>query len=120
PYARGYQQGRLLSKEIAAQIRMMATDRSVKAPADGWKAARQVANAILLRKIDREYLEEMKGIAEGATDAGATFEDRDIDLVDIVTINTWMEIESIDSALEAMPTGLEGKTFPRPGLPRAP
>ena len=120
PYARGYQQGRLLSKEIAAYMRMLATERSVKAPADGWKAARQVANAMLLRKIDREYLEEMKGIAEGATDAGASYDDRDIDLVDVVTINVWMELECLDSALAATPTGLEGKTFPRPGLPRAP
>jgi hypothetical protein len=120
PYTRGYQQGKLLSKEIAAYIRMLATERSVKAPADGWKAARQVANALLLRKIDREYLEEMKGIAEGATDAGANFDDRDIDLVDIVAVNAWMELDSIDSALETMPTGLEGKTFPRPGPPRAP
>jgi hypothetical protein len=120
PYARGYQQGRLLAKEIAAYIRMLATERSVKAPADGWKSARQLANALFLRKIDREYLEEMKGIAEGATDAGASYEERDIDLVDIVAINAWMEIESLDSALEATPTGLERKEFPRPGPPRAP
>lgn len=121
PYARGYQQGRLLSKEIAAYIRMLATERSVKAPADGWKSARQVVNALLLRKIDREFLEEMKGIAEGATDAGASFDDRDIDLIDVVTVNCWMELECLDSALDATPTGLEGKEFPaRPGLPRAP
>ena len=66
PYARGYQHGRLMAKEIAAYIRMLATERSVKAPADGWKSARQLANALFLRKIDREFLEEMKGIAEGA------------------------------------------------------
>jgi hypothetical protein len=120
PYARGYQQGRLLAKEIAAYIRMLATERSVKAPADGWKSARQLANALFLRKIDREYLEEMRGIAEGATDAGASYDERDIDLVDIVAINTWMEIECLDPALDATPTGLERKEFPRPGLPRAP
>ena len=120
PYARGYQQGRLMAKEIAAYIRMLATDRSVDAPADGWKSARQLANALFLRKIDREYLEEMKGIAEGATDAGASYEGRDIDLTDVVVLNTWMEIDSLDTALAAAPTGLEGKLFPRPGLPRAP
>jgi hypothetical protein len=120
PYTRGYQQGRLLSKEIAAYMRMLSTERSVKAPADGWKSARQLANALFLRKIDREFLEEMKGIAEGATDAGASYEERDIDLVDILTINVWMEIESLDSALEATPTGLEGKTYPRAGAPKAP
>ena len=120
PYVRGYQQGRLLAKEIAAQIRMLATECSAKAPADGWKSARQLANALFLRKIDREFLEEMKGIAEGATDAGATYEDRDIDLIDIVAINTWMEIECLDPALDATPTGLERKDFPRDGLPKAP
>jgi hypothetical protein len=120
PYERGYQQGRLLSKEIAAYIRMLATERSPKAPADGWKSARQLASALFLRKIDREWLEEMKGIAEGATDAGASYEHRDIDLADIVTLNCWMEIETLDSALDATPTGLEGKKFPRDGLPKAP
>ena len=64
PYTRGYQQGQLLWKEIVAYIRSLGADRTPKAPADGWKGARQVANALLLRKIDREYLEEMKGIAE--------------------------------------------------------
>jgi hypothetical protein len=120
PYARGYQQGRLLSKEIVANIQSLGADRAPKAPADGWKAARQVANALVLRKIDREFLEEMKGIADGAADAGATVEDRDVDLVDVVALNAWMEIDSLDSALDTMPTGLEGKTFPRPGPPRAP
>lgn len=120
PYERGYQQGRLLPKEIAAYMRMLSTERSPKAPVDGWKAARQLANALFLRAIDREFLEEMKGIADGATDAGASFDDRDIDLVDIVTINTWMELESLDPALDATPTGLERREFPRPGAPRAP
>lgn len=120
PYPRGYQHGRLLAKEIAAHVRMLATERSARAPADGWKSARQLANALFLRKIDREVLEEMKGIAEGATDAGASYDGRDIDLLDVVVLNAWMEIECLDSALDAMPTGLEDKTFPRPGLPRAP
>jgi hypothetical protein len=120
PYARGYQQGRLMAKEIAAYTRMLATERSAKAPADGWKFARQLTNALFLRRIDREQLEEMKGIAEGATDAGASYDGRDIDLIDVATINCWMELECLDPALEATPTGLEGKKFPRDGLPRAP
>jgi hypothetical protein len=120
PYTRGYQQGRLLAKEIVAYMHSLGADRSPKAPADGWKSIRQVANALILRKIEREFLEEMKGIADGATDAGAAFEERDIDLVDVVAINAGMEIESLDAALDATPTGLEGKAFPRPGPPRAP
>ncbi len=120
PYPRGYQHGKLLAKEIAAYIRMLATERSVKAPADGWKSARQLANVLFMRKIDREVLEEMKGIADGATDAGASYDNRDIDLLDVVVLNKWMEIVCLDSALDTMPTGLEGKVFPRPGLPKAP
>jgi hypothetical protein len=120
PYDRGYQHGRLLAKEIAAYVRMLAAERSTKAPADGWRSARQLVNALLLRQIDKECLEEMKGIAEGATDAGASFAERDIDLLDVAVLNCWMELETLDSALDATPTGLEKLKFDRPGLPRAP
>lgn len=120
PYPRGYQQGRLLAREIAAYIRMLATECSVKAPADGWRAARLLANTLFLRKMDREVVEEMKGIAEGATDAGASYDGRDIDLLDVAVLNTWMEITCLESALDTMPTGLEDKAFPRPGRPKAP
>lgn len=120
PYPRGYQHGRLLGHEIAAYIRMLATECSVKAPGDGWAAARRVANALFLRKFDREVLEEMQGIADGATDAGASYQGRDVDLLDVAVLNVWMELTCLDSALATMPTGLEDATFPRPGLPRAP
>ncbi|HEY1186365.1 MAG TPA: C45 family autoproteolytic acyltransferase/hydrolase [Gemmata sp.] len=120
PYPRGYQHGRLLAKEIAAYMRMLGTEASPKAPADGWKAARTLANTLFLRKIDREVLEEMKGIAEGATDAGASYDGRDIDLLDIVVLNTCMEITCLDPALATMPTGLEGRVFPRHGRTKAP
>lgn len=120
PYPRGYQHGRLLAKEIAAYIRMLATECSPKAPADGWKAARLLANTAFLRKFDAEVLEEMKGIADGATDAGASYDERDIDLLDVAVLNTWMELTSLESALNTMPTGLENKVFPRPRAPRAP
>lgn len=124
PYARGYQHGRLLANEIAAQVRMLAAVRSPKAPADGWRHLRTLANALFLRRFDREYLEEMKGIAEGAADAGATFDRRPLDLVDVLAVNTWMETETLDAALHATPTGLEGTEYPRPvrkpGPPRPP
>ena len=73
---------------------------------------RRLVNALFLRRFDKEYLEEMKGIADGATAAGARFDGRPIDLVDIVALNCWPEIETLDSALEATPTGLEGMRFP--------
>ena len=118
PYERGYQHGRLLAPEIAAAVRCAAALRSPKAPADGWKNTRTLINALFVRRYDKEYLQEMKGIAAGATAAGARFDHRPIDLVDIVGLNAWPEIETLDAALEATPTGLEGMRFPDP-QPRA-
>jgi hypothetical protein len=113
PYERGYQHGWLMAPEIAGHLRCFAAVRSPKAPAEGWKATRSLANALFVRRFDKEYLEEMKGIADGATAAGARFEGRPIDVVDIVGLNCWPEIETLDSALEATATGLEGVRFPR-------
>src|SRR5260370_31156072 len=53
----------------------------------------------------------MNGIADGAAAAGAKFDGRPIDLVDIATFNCWAEIETLDGALQATPTGLEGIRF---------
>jgi hypothetical protein len=111
PYERGYQHGRLLAPEIAACLRGYAAVQSPKAPTEGWRKTRVLVNALFLRRYEREYLEEMRGIADGATAAGARFDDRPIDLVDIVSLNAWPEIDFLDPALEATPTGLEGKRF---------
>src|SRR5438270_6924348 len=73
PYERGYQHGRLLAPEIAAYVRCLAAVQSAKAPADGWNLTRALVNSLFLRRYDKEYLEEMKGIADGATAAGARF-----------------------------------------------
>jgi hypothetical protein len=111
PYERGYQHGKLMAPEIASYIRCFGTVLSSKAPEDGWRHARTLTNALFLRRFDKEYLEEMKGIADGAASAGAKFQNRNIDLLDVVTINCWMEIETLQSGLEALPTGLEGMRF---------
>lgn len=118
PHERGYQHGRLMASEIVGYLRCFASLRSPKAPAEGWRNTRTLVNSLFLRRYDREYLEEMKGIADGASAAGARFDDRPIDLVDVVGINSWAEIETLDSALEATATGLEGIRFPN-GQPRA-
>jgi hypothetical protein len=112
PYERGVQHGRLLAEEIAAHIRCFAAVRSPKAPDDGWKATRTLVDALFQRRYDPEYLEEMKGIADGSSAAGARFHGRPLDLLDIVALNSWAEVETLDSALLATPNGLEGKTFP--------
>jgi hypothetical protein len=118
PYERGYQHGRLMAPEIAAYIRCFGTVLSSKAPEDGWRQARTLTNALFLRRFEKEYLEEMKGTADGAAAAGAKVYNRPVDLVDIVAINCWMEIETLGGGLEALPIGLEGQRFAK-GQPKA-
>jgi hypothetical protein len=111
PYQRGLQHGRLLAEEIAACLRCFAAQRSPKAPVDGFNATRTIVNSLFLRRYEKEYLEEMKGIADGANAAGARIHDRPLDLIDIVALNSWPEIETLDPALQATPNGLEAIRF---------
>ncbi len=113
PYERGVQHGRLLAPEIAANMRCFAAIQCSKSPSEGWKLTRLLVNALFLRRFDREYLEEMKGIADGAAAAGAKIDGKPVDLVDIVALNTWEEVLTLDNAHDALPTGLEGARFPK-------
>ena len=114
PYARGYQHGQLLATEIAKYITTLAREQYPKDAAQGWKTVRTLTDTLFLRKLDKEFLEEMKGIADGAADAGAKFDDRRIDLLDIAAINVWQELDTLEQALAATPTGLEGVKFTAP------
>ncbi|HEY2155840.1 MAG TPA: C45 family autoproteolytic acyltransferase/hydrolase, partial [Isosphaeraceae bacterium] len=118
PYERGYQHGRLLAPEIADYVKTLAGRRSARDPAVAWREVRTMVNALFLRGYDKEYLEEMKGIADGAAAAGARFKGRLLDLVDVAAINSDIEIEFLDSALEATATGLEPRVFKEPEEPR--
>src|SRR4051812_28736617 len=111
PYERGVQHGRLLAPEIAAHLRCFAANQNPKSPSEGWRHTRTLANALFLRRYHREYLEEMKGIADGASPAGARFDGRPVDLVDLVALNAWPELDTLDSAREATATGLEAVRF---------
>jgi hypothetical protein len=68
PYERGYQHGRLLAPEIAEIVQTAAVNQSPKSPEDGWTQMRTLADALFLRRYDQEFLQEMKGIADGAAD----------------------------------------------------
>jgi len=118
PYVRGYQHGRLMAPEIAHFIPELARYRSSRAPSDAWHDLRLIASALFLRRFDPEYLEEMKGIADGAAAAGAKFEGRPIDLLDVVTINADVETNFLEDALEVTATGLEGRRFREPNQQR--
>jgi Phospholipase B/Peptidase family M1 domain len=109
PYERGVQHGRLLAPEIAAHIRCCAAFQTPKAPEEGWKHTRTLANALFLRRYHKEFLEEMKGIADGASAAGARFDGRPLDLMDVMAINAWPELDTLGGALDSTATGLEAK-----------
>jgi phospholipase B-like protein len=116
PYERGYQHGRLLAREIVDYIKTLARTRSHKDPEAAWKALRLLSDTTFLRRYDQECLEEMKGIADGAAAAGAKFDKRRLDLLDIVTLNCDVEIGFLESALAATPTGIDSQRF---GAPQA-
>jgi hypothetical protein len=118
PYERGYQHGRLLAAEILDFLKASAAMANPQGPSEGWLHRRTLCNALFMRQYEPEYLDEMKGIADGANAVGVRWENRPLDLLDIVTLNAWAEVMTLDSALEALPTGLEGKVFPKQ-LPRA-
>jgi hypothetical protein len=67
PYERGFQHGFLMAREIPEYFERSASDLGSKADASGWGQLRTVANALFLRGFDREILEEMRGIADGAS-----------------------------------------------------
>jgi hypothetical protein len=119
PYPRGYQHGRLLAKEIEKYTLTLARSRYHKDPAEGWRTVRTLTDALFVRKFDKEFLEEMKGIADGAADAGAKFQGRSLDLIDIAALNVWQELETLEAALAATPVGIENlkRTAPVPPKP---
>ncbi|MGD2092827.1 MAG: C45 family autoproteolytic acyltransferase/hydrolase [Candidatus Aminicenantes bacterium] len=111
PYQRGYQFGYLLADEIAAYMNKLAVQANEDNPAAGWWRMRQITDALMLRKYDEEYLVEMKGIADGAAKAGAQFEEHAVDFIDIVTINSVIDLGQVWSALRRTPHALSGRNF---------
>ncbi len=80
PYERGYQHGRLMSKEIVQYMARSAAELDHNGKNRSWDLARTTEGALFMRGFDQEILEEMKGIAEGASDAGARWDGRRLDL----------------------------------------
>jgi hypothetical protein len=111
PYERGYQHGHLMAREIPEYLARCAADLGEP---ENWNEYRTSANALFLRGFDREILEEMRGIADGAADAGAKWQNRRIDLLDIVVANVTVEMGELRSAMTVTPTGLESVSFDKP------
>jgi hypothetical protein len=83
-------------------------------PEAGWQTIRFEADALFLRKYDDEYLTEMQGIADGASDAGGKAWERPIDLRDIVALNSVVDLGQLEDALEVTPNSLTGQAFAAP------
>lgn len=111
PYERGYQHGHLMAREIPEYLARCAALLGSK---EHWDDHRTTANALFLRGFNRELLEEMRGIADGASDAGAQWKGRRIDLLDVVVANTTVEMGELAYAVSATPTGLEGVSLDPP------
>ena len=111
PYPRGRQYGELVAGEIVRYMKKLAIRQNEKDPNQGWNDIRLMTDAIFLRKFDAEYLEEMRGIADGAAKAGAMFNDRPLDLLDIVAINSAIDIGQLSSAVGVTATPLTGRNF---------
>jgi hypothetical protein len=113
PYPRGRQYGELVAAELARYLEKLAVLADKADPDKGWNGLRRLADALMLRRFDPEYLEEMKGIADGAARAGAKFKGREVDLLDVVTLNSAVDLSQLDEALRVSPTAVTGKSFLR-------
>lgn len=114
PYERGFQHGALLADEIAEYARKLSVQQNEKDPAAGWTTLRFQTDALLLRGFDAEQLAEMRGIADGATYRGATVHGRKVDLLDVVTLNSVVDLGQMASALRVTPHALSGQSFAFP------
>ncbi len=111
PYVRGFQYGTLLSEEIAGYAKKLGVQENPKDGPGAWAEMRFMANAVFLRKFDEEYLLEMKGIADGAAKAGAKVDGRAVDFLDVVTMNSSIDLDYVRSALRSTPHPLTGRSF---------
>ncbi len=111
PYARGVQYGTLVAEEIAEYVRKLGIQENPKDGPGAWAEMRFFADAVFLRKYDEEYLLEMKGIADGAAKAGAKVDGRPVDFLDVVTMNSSIDLDYARSALRSTPHPLTGRSF---------
>ncbi len=111
PYERGFQYGSLVAEELAEYAKKLGIQENPKDGPGAWAEMRFFADAVFLRKYDEEYLLEMKGIADGAAKAGAKVDGRPVDFLDVVTMNSAIDLDYAKSALRTTPHPLTGRSF---------
>jgi len=111
PYQRGYQYGYLVAEEMVEYMNKLAIEINEEKPENGWNNFRFVADGFMLRKYEKEFLTEMRGITDGANKAGIKIFDRELDLIDVVTMNSAIDIEWAQYGLTKTANPLSGQSF---------
>ena len=111
PYDRGYQYGNLVAEELVEYINKIGIQQNKDIPSKGWDNLKFIADAMMLRKYETEYLTEMKGIADGVNNTGVKLFNRKLDLLDIVTLNSAIDIDYSKDAMGVTPNQLSGQSF---------
>jgi hypothetical protein len=86
PSQMGFQHGYLLAPEIADALTAYKLDATHTTHRD-WNFFRDTSQKVLLPHIEKEYLDELQGIVDGARAHGVA-----VDLDDIVSLNAFEEI----------------------------
>jgi hypothetical protein len=86
PHQIGYQHGYLLAAEILDAFQAVKLRDTHDTHRD-WNFFRQTAREMLWPQIDREYQEELQGIAEGLKAKGVA-----VDIDDVVALNGFEEV----------------------------
>jgi hypothetical protein len=122
PYSRGFQHGYLMANEAAAYMEKLAVLQNTANPAQGWSQLRLLTDALLLRQFEGEYLLEMQGMADGMNARKVTMKHKSgpMELLDIVTSNSAIDLGQLASALPKTATPLSGRDFPPAGEEQVP
>jgi hypothetical protein len=122
PYSRGFQHGYLMANETAAYMEKLAVLQNTADPKQGWAQLRLLTDALLLRQYEEEYLLEMRGMADGmnARKVAMKYKSGPLELLDMATVNSAIDLGQMDSALAKTATALSGRDFPPAGEEQVP
>lgn len=101
PYERGYQYGYLASEEIIDIIHRWSqwgyknrikSIINIKNEKNIWNLYKKHAKELFLDKIPEEYIQEIKGIADGIRSRGIKLFNKEIEFEDILTLQLFQDI----------------------------
>ena len=111
PYERGQQYGELLADDIVRYMEKVGVQKNRQDAVNGWSQVRLLTDSLFLRRYEPEYIEEMRGIADGVNRAGVKFKNRELELLDIAALNSVVDLGQLEEANRVSATSLSGRTF---------